>query len=84
MKDILVFKKIKCLFKGHDYEWEFDIIAKYKNIGKKVKNKKYNALVYTLIQYQKCSHCHKIINKCIINKHLSKRDLLCRYDINIY
>ncbi len=79
-----LFKKIKCLFIGHSYEWKYKVIGKYKNIGKKVKNKKYSALVYTLIQYKECSHCHKITNKHIINKHLSKRDLLCRYDINIY
>lgn len=79
-----LFKIIKCLFIGHSYEWKYDIVGKYKNVGRKVKNKKHTALVYTLIQYQKCFCCNKIINKSIINKHLSKRDLLCRYDINIY
>lgn len=84
MKVMNVFKRIKCLFVGYSYEWKYDVVGEYKHVGKKTKSKKYNTLVYTLIQYRKCVHCHKITSKYTVSKHLSKRDLLCRYDINIY
>lgn len=79
-----VFKKFICLFIGHDYVYNYHIKSIYKRVGKKTKNDKYKIVLYNLYQYKECRYCGHKTDKHLVNRHLSKRDLLCRYGINIY
>lgn len=79
-----LFKKIICLFIGHDYVYNYSIKPVYKRVGKKTKNHKYRTVLYNLYQYEECRCCNAKINEYLVSKHLSKKDLLCRYNINIY
>ena len=79
-----VFKRFICLFIGHDYVYNYYIKSIYKRVGKKTKNDKYRTVLYNLYQYKECRCCGHKKDEYLVNRHLSKRDLLCRYDINIY